>query len=142
MLLYGALDAVMPRFRKIFNEFSLTEQQWRVLRVLWEHAELPFRDLSCATRIPAPSLVGIVDRLSSVGLVERRRSELDRRQVYVLATEKGRDLERRVTPRVVDTYAELRASLDPDTWDQLITGLRQVCAVGEIAANERNVVNE
>jgi DNA-binding MarR family transcriptional regulator len=37
MLLYRTLDAVMPRFRRIFNEFGLTEQQWRVLRVLWQH---------------------------------------------------------------------------------------------------------
>jgi DNA-binding MarR family transcriptional regulator len=36
MMLYRTLDTVMPRFRSIFNEFGLTEQQWRVLRVLWE----------------------------------------------------------------------------------------------------------
>ena len=44
MMLIRALDAVMPRFRDIFKEFGLTEQQWRVLRVLWEQDEIAFGD--------------------------------------------------------------------------------------------------
>ena len=92
MMLYRALDTVMPRFRKIFNEFGLTEQQWRVLRVLWEHQDIAFHALAEFTLIPAPSLVGVVDRLSKSGLVERRRSESDRRNVSIRTT--SRDLNR------------------------------------------------
>ena len=33
MMLYRALDAVMPRFRRIFTAAGLTEQQWRVLQL-------------------------------------------------------------------------------------------------------------
>ena len=77
MMLYRALDVVMPRFRRIFNEFGLTEQQWRVLRVLWETEEIAFRELSDITLIPAPSLVGVIDRLAKQRLVDRRRSETD-----------------------------------------------------------------
>ena len=54
MMLYRALDTVMPRFRKVFNEFGLTEQQWRVLRVLWEQDEIAFNQLSALTLIPPP----------------------------------------------------------------------------------------
>ncbi|NIA27499.1 MAG: MarR family transcriptional regulator, partial [Desulfobulbaceae bacterium] len=77
MVLNRALDAVMPRFRQIFNDFNLTEQQGRVLRVLWERDSIAFNELSRVTLITPPSLVGVVDRLQRARLVERRRSDSD-----------------------------------------------------------------
>ena len=131
MMLYRALDTVMPRFRRIFNEFGLTEQQWRVLRVLWEQDDIAFNVLAETTLIPAPSLVGVIDRLSKSGLVERRRSESDRRNVSVLPTEKGRALERRVRPRVEEAYAELRSAIDTQEWNQLIDSLNRLVSIGQ-----------
>jgi homoprotocatechuate degradation regulator HpaR len=142
MMLYRALDAVMPRFRRIFNEFGLTEQQWRVLRVLWEHDAIAFRELAEATLIPAPSLVGVVDRLAKQGLVSRRRSEADRRNVFVQATDEGKDLHRRVRPKVDEAYAELRASLDGDDWQQLISGLERLAALEAGQPAERRAINQ
>lgn len=142
MMLYRALDAVMPRFRRIFNEFGLTEQQWRVLRVLWEHDDIAFRELADITLIPAPSLVGIVDRLSGQGLVARRRSETDRRSVFVQATEKGRDLHRDVKPHVDAAYAELRGSIDDKEWNQLIDALERLASIEPGATDTRPAVNQ
>jgi homoprotocatechuate degradation regulator HpaR len=129
MMLYRALDTVMPRFRRIFNEFGLTEQQWRVLRVLWEHQEVAFHRLASLTLIPAPSLVGVIDRLSKSGLVERHRSDLDRRNVSIRATRKGRALEAKIGPRVEAAYAELRSAIDTDEWQQLIDGLDRLASI-------------
>jgi homoprotocatechuate degradation regulator HpaR len=142
MMLYRALDAVMPRFRRIFNEFGLTEQQWRVLRVLWEHEDIAVRELAETTLIPAPSLVGIVDRLAKQGLVARERSQADRRNVFVRATEPGKELHRRVKPHVDEAYAELRASIDADAWQQLMTGLEQVAMLEFAAPEQRSAVNQ
>ena len=130
MLLYRALDVVMPRFRQIFSEHGLTEQQWRLLRVLWEHREMTFRDLSAVTLIQAPSMVGVVDRLARKGLVERRASETDRRSVHVCVTKAGKALERRVRPAVEAAYEELRDSMDIDEWDLLVQSLERVVAMG------------
>ncbi len=126
MMLYRALDAVMPRFRAIFNEFGLTEQQWRVLRVLWEQEEVGLNELADLSLIPAPSLVGVVDRLKKGGLITRRRSEQDRRVVYVVATQEGRDLHERVMPRVRAAYAELMQSMEPREWIRLLELLDRV----------------
>ena len=142
MMLYRALDAVMPRFRRIFNEFGLTEQQWRVLRVLWEHNDIAFGDLAEQTSIPPPSLVGVVDRLGKQGLVARRRSEADRRNVFVHATREGRALHRKVQPRVEEAYAELRSSINDKEWDRLIAGLERLAAADSGAPAKRRAANQ
>ena len=142
MMLYRALDAVMPRFRRIFNEFGLTEQQWRVLRVLWEEEEIAFRSLSDTTLIPAPSLVGIIDRLAKQGLVGRHRSERDRRNVFVYATDAGKELHARVRPRVDAAYIELRGSIDERDWNDLIDGLERIASLAPDATDERTAVNQ
>lgn len=126
MLLYAAVDVVMPRFRLIFKEFGLTEQQWRVLRVLWDIEELSHSDLARITLIPPPSLVGIVDRLHKMRLVERRPSTLDRRVVLIATTEQGRELREQMMPAVQQSYFELRESIDHDTWRALIDGLEDL----------------
>jgi len=131
MMLYRSLDAVMPRFRKIFSDFGLTEQQWRVLRVLWERQDVTLNELSGIALIPAPSLVGVVDRLQGMGLVERRRSDADRRKVYVLATQKGGELEAKVMPQVASAYAALKQSVDAETWEQVLKGLQQISELEE-----------
>jgi homoprotocatechuate degradation regulator HpaR len=131
MMLYRTLDVVMPRFRKIFNDFGLTEQQWRVLRVLWEREAVTINRLSKLTLIPAPSLVGVVDRLERDEYVTRQRSHADRRKVNVVLITKGIALEEQVMPRVAKTYAELKQSVDPGTWSRVLEGLHEIGSVEE-----------
>ena len=53
MLLNRSLDAIMPPYRDLFQEFGVTEQQWRVLRVLWEQKHLTSAQISILTLLPA-----------------------------------------------------------------------------------------
>lgn len=126
MLLYAAVDVVMPRFRRIFKEAGITEQQWRVLRVLWDIEEISHSDLARITLISAPSLIGVIDRLAAMQLVTRRRSGLDRRVVYISSTEQGRNLREQILPAVQQSYFELKASLDEETWRSLMNGLTEL----------------
>ena len=132
MMLYRALDTVLPRFRRIFAEFGLTETQWRVLRVLWEYDSVTLKELSNITLIPAPSLVGVVDRLAQQSLVERLRDSSDRRQVSIRATKRGKKLEAKVSPKVEQAYLELKTSLAPETWRALMSGLAQLTTSDEL----------
>jgi len=142
MLLYRALDAVMPSFRRVFTQFSVTEQQWRVLRALWECDGAGLSKLAAITLIPAPSLVGVIDRLSRDGLVERRRSQTDRRLVHIHITADGRTLEARVRPVIDAVYADLCSSLDPVLWEQVVENLQQVASQlnnGDYASSSSDV---
>ena len=136
MMMYRTLDAVMPRFRRIFNDFGLTEQQWRVLRVLWETDNTTIMALSEATLLPAPSLIGIVDRLEPDELVNRQRSEVDRRKVNVVLTSQGAALEDEIMPRVASAYADLKQSVDAETWSAVLAGLGEISVQGRVKSSE------
>jgi homoprotocatechuate degradation regulator HpaR len=127
MMLYRTLGAVLPEFRAVFARFDLTEPQWRVLRVLWEQDGTPVAELAVMTLISAPSLVGVIDRLQRAGLVERRPSARDRRQVHVHLTNRGRALERRVRPLVEAAYARLQNALTAAEWRGLYESLDRLC---------------
>lgn len=119
MLLYRALDDVLPRFRSLFATFDLTETQWRVLRILWQNEHIGLGELSGMARISASSLVGVIDRLEAKGWVERRRSQGDRRAIELALTSAGRRLERRVRPQVAAIYAEIDEVLSASQWKTL-----------------------
>ena len=93
MLLSRALDKVMPHYRSLFQAYDLTNQQWRVLRALWDQKHLTSAEISQITILPTPSLVGILDRLEKKGLIGRLRSIEDRRHVHIIFTQAGRDLQ-------------------------------------------------
>ena len=100
MILYRTLDAVMPVYRDLFARYDVTEQQWRVLRVIWMEGRTTAAELSERTLLSPPSLVGIIDRLEKKGLVSRIRSVSDRREIHVTATARGRVLQEEVIPQV------------------------------------------
>jgi len=108
MMLHRTLDTIIPRYRKVFKEHGLSEQQWRILRVLWEVDECTSADLAKKTLLPSPSMVGIIDRMSAKGLVIRQRSNEDRRIVYLSLTDKGRALQIMINTMqlIIDTDQE------------------------------------
>ena len=119
MQLYKALDAIMPEYRNLFYKYDLTEQQWRILRVLWTENNITVAQLSKITLLPAPSLVGILDRLVKKNLLIRNRSDKDRRQVQISLTTKGQELQQLVAPSVLAIHSRLKARVSNEEWQSL-----------------------
>lgn len=124
MMLYRVLDGIMPHYRALFSEFGLTEQQWRVLRTLWEDDRLSSIELARRTLLPAASLVGVLDRLEGKGLIVRLRSVEDRRVVYAKPTPEGRALEREIAPRLQAIHKAVSACVTPEQWQTLSSLLK------------------
>jgi homoprotocatechuate degradation regulator HpaR len=119
MLLSRALDGIMPTYRSLFQAHDLTDQQWRVLRALWEQKHLTSAQISQITLLPTPSLVGILDRLEKKGLIGRLRSVEDRRHVHIIPTQAGRDLQERMLPKVEQIHDSYLQRITPEEWDEL-----------------------
>ena len=90
-----ALSDRIKRWRKLSEKcttpLGLTLGEFRVLMVLSESGPSPMIDLAKEQMITGAAMTNIVDHLEQVGLVERVRSESDRRVVSVAISRKGQD---------------------------------------------------
>jgi MarR family transcriptional regulator, organic hydroperoxide resistance regulator len=81
-------------------EFELSPPQMWALRHLEPGAPLPMSALAGLLHCDNSNVTGIVDRLESRGLVERRPAEHDRRVKHLVVTEAGAELRERVGARL------------------------------------------
>ena len=119
MILSRTLDEVMPVYRALFQKHAITDQQWRVMRALWEQKHLTSKQISEITLLPSPSLVGILDRLEKKGFVGRLRSVEDRRLVYIVPTQAGRKLQELMLPKIEQIHDRFMHQVTPDEWAEL-----------------------
>ncbi len=107
MQLLKAREAAMARFRPMLRAHRLTEQQWRVLRVL---AAWPDIDASAVARrslLLAPSLSRILQHLEGAGLVARRTPAGDQRRAVFALTARGRARFDAVAPDSERLYSDI-----------------------------------
>ena len=119
MILSRSLDDIMPQYRSLFQAHGITDQQWRVMRALWEQEHLTSKKISQITLIPAPSLVGILDRLEKKGLLGRLRSVKDRRLVFIRPTRAGRELQELMLPKIEEIHNFLKERVTSTEWNEM-----------------------
>jgi homoprotocatechuate degradation regulator HpaR len=92
-LLLEAREAVMLHTRPSLRAHGLSDQQWRVLRVLGEHAHerggIETGRVASEAYLLGPSLTGVLSRMERDGLIERERCSQDARRTVVRATAAG-----------------------------------------------------
>ena len=87
-------------FRAHFGRLDLTFPQALVLTALGDGDPVPISTLAERTGSANSTVSGIVDRLEKLGLAKRERSELDRRVIYVSATERYAELKQKASTDV------------------------------------------
>jgi homoprotocatechuate degradation regulator HpaR len=127
MLLLRAREGVLAHFRPILKAHGVTEQQWRIVRVLMEVGPLEPRQLVELCCLSSPSLAGILARMDELGLVARERVGHDQRRVRVSLTPASRRLAARMAPQIEAVYRDIEAHIGADftvrfyrTLDELI----------------------
>jgi MarR family transcriptional regulator, organic hydroperoxide resistance regulator len=114
-------SVVSRRFSSAIEPFGITGQQYNVLRILRGVHPEPLPVLEIAERMveATPGITGLLDRLETKGLVERKRCTEDRRQVHCYATEAGLALLKQVDPVVNGLEDDLVSLLSDDETEQL-----------------------
>lgn len=96
------------RLDERLRPWKMTQATWRTLWVL-RLAEERYNQRSLATRlgIETPTMVHIVDRMESLGLVVREPDSRDRRQKFVAITEAGLKLAAEIEGEVLAVREEM-----------------------------------
>ncbi|MBL0421349.1 homoprotocatechuate degradation operon regulator HpaR [Ramlibacter sp. AW1] len=118
-LLLQAREAVMAHTRPSLREHGLSDQQWRVLRVLGEHGTVETGRIAREAFILGPSLSGVLARMERDGLVQRERDPQDQRRTVVEATARGKALVQALSDGIEAHYAWMEKSLGRQNLRQL-----------------------
>lgn len=121
--LLRARESVMERFRPMLSAHDITEQQWRVLRVLQETGEVDATQLARGACILGPSLTRILKALEARGLVTVRRDPGDGRRSIITLSDAGTAFIAAITPESRKIYEDIEARLGPARLEALLDDL-------------------
>jgi homoprotocatechuate degradation regulator HpaR len=111
----------------------LSDQQWRVLRVLGEHAHesagIETGRVAREAYLLGPSLTGVLSRMERDGLIARERCSQDARRTVVRATAQGLAKVQALSETIEAHYQWMEQQLGKDKLTQLYALLDEVIAL-------------
>ena len=105
------------RGRETHRPGELTDAQYGLLFCLRDQAQMSVRELAEAAELSPASVTEMLEGLTAAGLVERERSDRDRRVVLTSLTESGRGL---VEERRARFEPRFRAAMGSFSEDELV----------------------
>ena len=103
--LYTAARLVTQAYTPILTALGITYPQYLVMMVLWEKDEQPVNDIARRLVLETNTVTPLLQRMEKLGLVSRKKGELDKRQQIVSLTKKGKQLEE-------EAYAQIPAGMN------------------------------
>ena len=91
--LYTAARLVTQAYTPMLTELGITYPQYLVLMVLWEKDNQPVNDIAHRLLLETNTVTPLLQRMEKLGIVTRKKGELDKRQQIVSLTEKGKEME-------------------------------------------------
>jgi homoprotocatechuate degradation regulator HpaR len=120
MALLRAREVIMARFRPMLARHDITEQQWRVLRVLAEAGQLEATELASRASILPPSLTRIIKALVERKFIKRSRVKEDGRRAVLAITPAGVALIEDLAPERLAIYGAIEKRYGAERHEQLL----------------------
>ena len=118
---------VMHLFRqnmsKVFEDTGMTAPQNMVIGILSKEKTLKISELSTKLSLSNSTVSGIIDRLEKQGMVERKRSEQDKRVVYVSISSDFKEMHRNFHKRLEENIANIMNKGTHEELDKIFVGL-------------------
>lgn len=108
---------------KVFEEIGMTVPQGMVIGILSKEKTLKITELSAKLSLCNSTVSGIVDRLEKQGMVERKRSEQDKRVVYVSISSNFKEMNQNFHKRLEGTIENTMNKGTPEELDKIFVGL-------------------
>lgn len=119
-------EKLMTPVRTMLAGINLTEQQWRVMRVLAEKGDLDSTSLANSAALMLPSLTRITQTLLDKGYVVRHTDPADRRRHIVGLTDAGFQVLRENRDKSKAISKKIRETVGEERYERLVQQLREV----------------
>ena len=129
------IRAVDIHSRKLASEYHITGPQLVCLLEVAEHGPTTATRIAQRVHLSASTVVGILDRLESKGLISRKRDRNDRRLVHVTVTASGRHLIDRAPSPLQASLYEALGQLPEDEQARLADSLDKIARLTKANAD-------
>ena len=90
--LYACSREVVKRYKPFLDKIDLTYTQYIAMMVMWEKKSLNVKELGECLYLDSGTLSPLIKKLESKGLITRKRSDKDERNLIVEITSEGENL--------------------------------------------------
>ena len=108
--LYACSREAIKLYKPFLDELNLTYTQYITMLVLWERKQVTVKELGTALYLDSGTLTPLLKKLEEKGLVNRRRSALDERNLLVSLTPAGIAMQEQAT----HIPTEMEKCVNPD----------------------------
>ncbi|TFW26615.1 MarR family winged helix-turn-helix transcriptional regulator [Duganella callida] len=133
------LAECMQGYERLSGEYvrrsGLTHAQFDIIATLGNTPGMSYKELGEKTLITKGTLTGVIERLEQKGLVERQRSDCDKRSFFVRLTKEGERVFCDVFPEVISQSGKVFAHYTPDDFSALektLSELKNVIMAGHL----------
>lgn len=143
------IDAVLRASRALVGiaatslaavEDVVTVPQWRVLVLVYTRGPLNLASVAAELAVNPSNASRTCDRLTKAGLLDRRESEVDRRNIVLTLTPAGRRLVQKVTRQRRVAIEKVLRRMPATTREGLVGALAEFAAVAGESDDEGPVV--
>lgn len=127
---------VIPLLKKRLSHISAFQSKnglplshYQVLSLLSERGSMSVSEISDYFDIAKPNITPLVDRLVNAGLVDRVRSTTDRRVVYIVIQDAGRDRLKEIRALLSENVGSWEKSMSDEEFRRLGSALSDVVAL-------------
>lgn len=110
--LYACSREVIKLYKPYLDEIDLTYTQYITMMVLWEKKSLTVKELGDCLYLDSGTLTPLLKKMEAKGLLTRRRSSEDERNLIVTITDEGEQLKEKAVA-IPEKMAKC-SSLEPE----------------------------
>ena len=90
--LYVCSKEIIKKYTPILTPLGLTYTSYITLLSLWEKDNVSVKELGNKIYLDSGTLTPLLKKMEAQELLQRKRSSVDERTVYITLTQKGRDM--------------------------------------------------
>ena len=123
---------------------DLTMPQLSALMVLRERDNRSLKEMAKAMRVSSPSASSMVDRLVELGMLDREQNKLDRREILVRLSARGKATVESLENQLLAALIELLERLGPDLSANWCAIYQQIARIIDSIESEspREIISE
>lgn len=136
MLIKEVYSKTMHIISEGLKDSGLTHQQIMVIKLIAHNKELTISDICAEMSLSKATVSGIVQRLETMGYIEKVKYDEDKRNTYVKFSEKGLKFAMEFRVTINESFEKMFKHCSPEELEEMAINLRKILKT--IDAGENN----